>query len=145
MNRTYLIVPLLGMAAFAAYFVYWQAQPKPPRSVETKMADDYAGRDGKKEAEAELAAGRLVLIESGPAVSWDRERREIAQSKYGVELRRNSAVQTEAFARYVDGFNRVMRPRILMQHGRGFFDTLHREAIALMETRRSSSESAKAP
>lgn len=135
MKQNYLIAPLIGMAAFVGYYFYWKSQPQTPRHVESRVVDEYAGRDGKKEAESLLTAEKLVLIESGPAVSWDAERREIARSKYDVELRRLDDLSTEGFARYVDAFNRVMRPRVLARHGRGFFDALHKEAIALHESR----------
>jgi hypothetical protein len=136
MNRTYLVVPIVGMLAFVSYYFYTQARAPAPRQIESKAVDEYTNRDGKKEAEGELAAGKLVLIETGPSVGWDRERREIAQSKYGLELRRLGDSATEGFARYVDSYNRVMRPAIFSRYGRGIFDELHREAIALMESRR---------
>ena len=145
MNRTYLVVPVVGMAMFAGYYIYWQAHSPAPPPAESKMADEYAGRDGAREAEAELAAGKLVLIETGPGVAWDRERREIARNQYGVEIRAlTGAASSEAFARYVDAFNRVMRPKVIARHGRSFFETLHREAIALMESRRGQDGQGKA-
>ena len=82
-----------------------------------------------------LASEKLVLIESEPQVGWDAERREIALRKYGVDLRRLDDSTTEPAARYIDSFNRVMKSEILARHGRGFFDGLHQEAIALHETR----------
>lgn len=136
MNRTYLVVPIVGMLAFVGYYFHAQRYAPAPRRVEVKAVDAFAHRDGKKEAEAELAAGKLVFIETGIGVGWDRERREIAQARYGLELRRLDDSATEGFARYVDTFNRVMRPAIFSRHGRGFFEELHREAIALMESRR---------
>lgn len=136
MNRTYLVVPLVSMAVFAAFFLWQRPQLSQPR-VDAAAADEYAARDGRKEAEADVAAGKLVLIETGVKLAWDRERREVALGTYGVELRRLPAEPaTEAFARYVDSYNRVMRPKILSRHGAGFFDALHRDAIALMESRR---------
>ena len=135
MKQNYLIAPLIGMAAFVGYYFYAKSQPPTPSRMESKVVDEYAGRDGKKEAESLLATEKLVLIESGPAVSWDAERREIARTKYGVELRRVEGISTEGFARYVDAFNRVMRSQILARQGRGFFDALHQEAIALHESR----------
>ena len=137
MKQNYLVVPLISMAAFVGYYVYWRSQPQAPRQVESKVVDGYANRDGKKEAESLLATEKLALIESGPAVSWDPERREIARTKYGVELRRLEG-STEAFVRYVESFNRVMRPQVITRHGRGFFDTLHKEAISLHEVRAAS-------
>ncbi len=136
MNRAYLIGPLLLFAVFGGYYVYWKTHPSAKPSAAARAVDPYVTRDGKQEAEAELAAGKLALIESGPGVSWDRERRELALTKYGVELRHVDEVSGEAMARYIDAFNRVMRPRIVARHGRGFFDTLHEQAIALMESRR---------
>lgn len=137
MNRTYLVVPLLGMLSFAGFYFYSQRHAPAPAPVAVKAVDEYASRDGKQEAQAELAAGTLALIETGAAVSWDPERREIARTKYGVELRRPAEAATEGFARYMDAFNRVMRPAIVAKHGRGFFDELHREAIALAESRQA--------
>jgi hypothetical protein len=131
MKQNYLVAPLICMAAFVGYFFYYQSQPKPPKAGETRKADAFADRDGRKEGEAEFAAGKLVLIESGPQVSWDGERRAIAREKYGVELRRVESSGTESDARYVDAFNRVMRPKVIERHGRGFFEALHQEAIAL--------------
>lgn len=133
MNRTYLVVPIVSMLVFVGFFLYSQKHPT-PRRMETKATEEFASRDGKKEAEAELANGKLVLIETGPAVGWDRERRAIAGTKYGVEIRRLDGTATESLARYVDAFNRVMRPAILTRHGRGFLDQLHRDALAVFES-----------
>ena len=140
MKQNYLVAPLIGIIAFVGYYFYWKSHPQPSRHVESRSIDAYAARDGKQEAQSALAADKLVLIESGPAVGWDAERREIARTKYGVELRRLEDVSTEGFARYVDAFNRVMRPQILARHGRSFFDTLHKEAIALHESRASKKD-----
>lgn len=138
MNRTYLIVPIVGVAAFIGYSVYWKTQTSAAPPALTRTADPYAERNGRKEAEAEFAAGKLALIEASAPVSWDRERREIAQRSYGIDLRRAPEPVTEASAKYVDAFNRFMRPRIIARHGRGVFDAIHHEAIALMGTRRTS-------
>lgn len=137
MNRTYLIVPIVGIAAFIGYSVYWKAHgPANPPAI-TKAADPYVDRNGRKEAEAEFTAGKLVLIEASAPVSWDKERHEIAQRKFGLELRRAPEPSTEASAKYVDTFNRFMRPRIIARHGRNVFDVIHQEAIALNESRRN--------
>lgn len=136
MKQNYLIAPLITMAAFAGYYVYWKSRPHPSQQVESRPADAYAGRDGKAEAESLIASGQLVFLESGPGVSWDAERREIARTKYGVELRHVEGT-TEGFVRYLESFNRVMRPQITGRYGRGFFNTLHEEAIARHETRAS--------
>ncbi|MBL9212088.1 MAG: hypothetical protein JNL92_16640 [Opitutaceae bacterium] len=136
MKPNYLVGPLLCLAVFGGYYVYWKANAPAPAPVGARVTDAYAARDGAKEAEAELAAGRLALIESGARVGWDAERREIARTQYGVELRPVEEMTTEAQARYVDRFNRVMRPAIIARHGRGFFDRLHQEAIALQAARK---------
>lgn len=138
MNRTYLVVPIVGVAAFIGYSVYWKTHTPAAPPALTRTADPYAERNGRKEAEAEFAAGKLALIEASAPVSWDRERREIAQRSYGIDLRRAPEPVTEASAKYVDTFNRFMRPRIIARHGRGVFDTIHQDAIALMESRRNS-------
>lgn len=129
-------MPLVSLAAFAGYVGYWKARHPEPAPAVVRPSDEYATRDGHKEAEADFAAGKLVLIESTPPVSWDRERREIARTKYGLELRsREGEVSTEAFTKYADAYNRVMRPKIVARHGRGVFDAIHREAIARWEAR----------
>lgn len=84
-----------------------------------------------------------MLIESAPPVSWNQERQEIALAKYGIELRAPAGVTTEAFARYADAYNRVMRPKIISRYGRGVFDAIHREAIALKQTRTSQPDPAR--
>ena len=137
MKPNYLIGPLLGLAVFGGYYIYWKAHAPAPSPVGARVVDAFAARDGRKEAETELAAGNLVLLESGAGVGWDAERGEIARTQYGVELRRVEEMTTEAEARYVDRFNRVMRPAIVARHGRGFFDRLHQEAIALQAARKS--------
>ena len=134
-KQNYLVIPLVCMAAFAGYYFYWQSQSHGAKAAAARVIDPFANRDGKKEAESLLADGKLVFIETGPAVSWDAERRELARSRYDVEIRRFDDAATEGFARYVDAFNRVMRAKILARHGRGFFDQLHREAIDLQKAR----------
>jgi hypothetical protein len=145
MNRTYLIVPIVGVATFIGYSVYWKTHTSAGQPAITRSADPYAERSGRKEAEAEFAAGKLALIEASAPVSWDRERREIAQRSFGIELRRAPEPVTEASAKYVDAFNRFMRPRIIARHGRGVFDRIHQDAIALMDARRAQSATTGAP
>jgi hypothetical protein len=130
----YLIAPLITLGAFVGYYFYWKSQSHPTQQVVAKVVDEYAVRDGKAEAEAELAGGRLAFLETGPKVSWDAERRAIARTKYGIELRHLEG-STESFVRYIESFNRVMRPQIVSRHGRGFFDALHKEAIMAHEAR----------
>lgn len=50
MNRAYLVVPIVGLAAFAAYFVHWKTNSPPADRPEVRLVDAYADRDGREEA-----------------------------------------------------------------------------------------------
>ena len=57
MKPNYIIGPLVCMVAFGGYYVYWKTRPHAARAGQVQTADEYAGRDGTKEAQAEFAAG----------------------------------------------------------------------------------------
>ncbi|MBC7368267.1 MAG: hypothetical protein H7343_15885 [Undibacterium sp.] len=141
MKPAYILIPLLATTASVGYFFHWRSAQVTQHRASVLVVDEYAGRDGKKEAEADAAAGKLVILEYGLYLPWDAERREVALKKFGVEYRPLAGCMvTEPLTKYVAAYNGVMEPKIASRFGPDVFDTANREGLALLESRWSKRE-----
>lgn len=142
MKRRLWLVPFLGLAAFAAYYNHWNSlhaatvlckcksvhrnSPEP-----TMSSDDYAHRDGRKEAEADLRHGKLMILTYGLQAPWSLAFMEVLHRDHGVELRTVAGcIVTGDLMRYVDAYNEVMERHLISVHGKDFFDREIRKARA---------------
>lgn len=82
-----------------------------------------AYRQGKKDAEAEIAAGKLAMEVSGsPFPSADLYAEEL-KSKYEIDYRPVAACSVGPVIRgHLKGFNEVMIPEIERRYGKDVFD-----------------------
>ena len=136
MKAIYIIIPVVVAAAIVGYATYAPTLAK-VRQEKTASADDpFVGRDGKKEAEVDLAGGKLVILEYGMYPPWDKERREVARARFELEIRPLAGcVITKPLVTFVDAYNRVMAQEIESRFGSDVLDRIDREGRAILEER----------
>ena len=136
MSRVYLLVPLVALTAFFAYYAHSLSQSVFRRTAAETAGDLFAGRNGASEARAALSRGKLILFEYGLYLPWDEERREVARKKFGVEYRViGGCIVTESLVRFATAYNQVMQSEITARFGSDVFDSVNREGKALFEER----------
>jgi hypothetical protein len=139
MNRTYVIFPLLGLAAFAAVYRQWEAEQCFGLKNAQRLAattdyawspfEEYKHRDGAKEARADLKDGKLALCTYGLPVEWAQYYRAILAAKYGVQTRvLAGCVVSQELCRYAADYNTVMEKEIVRRFGADVFDRTANEA-----------------
>ncbi len=135
MKRRLWLIPLLGLAAFAIYYQHWNTLQAAPR-CRSRCPDpaaapfnEYANRDGRQEAEADLRRGRLTILTYGLQAPWSLALMEGLHRDHGIELRAVAGcVVTKEQMRYVEEYNEVMERHLVAIHGEAFFDQEVRKA-----------------
>ncbi len=137
MRRRLWLFPLLGLAAFAAYYQHWNSLQAAPRchsncsDPSAPPPDEYASRDGRKEAAADLRRGRLTILTYGLPAPWSLALMEVLHRDHGIELRAVAGcVVTKEQMRYVEEYNEVIERHLTAIHGEAFFDREVRKAKA---------------
>jgi hypothetical protein len=125
---------MLAVAVFAVVYARWQANEKSRAS--TAARDPYANRDGKSEAERELAGGKLVVVRCGLPEDWFREYCQILRTRYEIEVRVIAGCMlTTPLRNYASSYNEVMDKRIKSVFGDDVFKKAEAEAKVLFEQR----------
>jgi len=133
-KRIYLVLPMVAVALFAVFYARWQTNEKSRAS--TTARDPYANRDGKSEAERELAGGKLVVVRCGLPEDWFREYCQILRTRYEIEVRVIAGCMlTTPIRNYASSFNEVMDKRIKALFGDDVFKKAEGEAKVLFEQR----------
>ncbi|RXK55331.1 hypothetical protein ESB00_05380 [Oleiharenicola lentus] len=129
MKRKLWLIPLLGLAAFAIYYQHWNTLQAAPRchsrctDPTAAPVDEFAHRDGRKEATADLRRGRLTILTYGLPAPWSLALMEVLHRDHGIELRTVAGcIVTKGQMRYVDEYNEVMERHLTAIHGEAFFD-----------------------
>ncbi len=138
MKRIYFILPCLALTAFAGYFRHWETgfDARKTGYAKDDFLDPYRHRDGRKDAEADIAHGKLRIVSYGLPVHWAPEYREIMQRDYGVEVDSIAGcVVSGDLVKYAAAYNEVMQARILARHGKQVFDDAVAKAEALYAER----------
>jgi hypothetical protein len=141
MNRIRFLVPLLGLCIFAACYRRWDAaqitpSPESPENVDRSVPAGFDIRDGRAEAETDLAAGILTLIDIEKQPSWVPELRDVMRDRYGVVIKHLPENQADRFLRrYAADYNDVMRAEIIKRHGANVYDLAAAEAVGRIRRR----------
>ena len=89
---------------------------------------------GKKDAEEELAAGKLALETMGLAPVSRNAVMDNLRENYGIELRAVAGcIVSPTITGHARGFNEVMTVQIEKRHGAGVMEKVENEAIALLK------------
>jgi hypothetical protein len=139
MNRICVLVPLLGLAAFATYYRNWgDTPPRSPPSAheESPAGDGYELRDGEFEAQSDLEEGKLALLSFDRQLGWEPELREVMFRRFGVGIRHLPGEETDlARRRYAHAYNDVMRAEIVARYGADIFERAAEEAVARIKAK----------
>lgn len=110
----------------------WQRAERARES--TLVLDAFANRDGKREAERELAGGKLVVVLCGLPTDWFHEYCQIMRTRYEIEVRVIAGCMLTAPIRnYASSYNEVMEKRIRALYGDDVFEKVEAEAKVLFE------------
>jgi len=133
-KRIYLVLPAVAVALFAVFYARWQANEKSRALATTR--DPYANRDGKSEAERELAGGKLVMVRCGLPEDWFPEYCRVSRTTYEIEVRVIADCRlTTSLRNYASSYNEVMEKRIKALYGSDVFKKIEAEAKVLFEQR----------
>lgn len=141
MKRITFILPCLALTAFAGYYQHGrhpeiECAVRKTAYTRDDFIDPYHNRDGRKDAEADLARGKLRIVGYGLPVHWIREYREVMKRDYNVDDEAIAGcVVTDGLLRYVAEYNKVMEARIIARYGEGVFDEGRAKAQALYAER----------
>ena len=115
MKRTAVILAAILVVCVAGAMLEWSRVA--PVVAEQQEIDSYEHRDGKKEAEADIAKGTPKWKVYGRVSEYD-VRKVIAKEKLGLELDWFAGcLATEAIERYAFDYNSTIRPHLVAIHG----------------------------
>lgn len=123
MKRTLLLIPCLGLSAFGGYFHHWNAAyVARQEDIASRPLAIYNHRDGRLDAEADLARDRLRLLTYGAQPAETREHRDLLGRIYRVELETITDDPTLEVKRYAAAYNAVMLRHLRATFGTGALD-----------------------
>jgi hypothetical protein len=140
MKRMSLILPAgIGASVIAFAIVFAGNLARRP------IWDEWAGRDGEKEAYADLGRGKLVVLEYGLYLPWDEERRAVMMSEYKVECRAvGGCLVSPTLVEFAVPYNKVMKAQIVALYGDDVFDRASSAGRALCASRYPPEQANKA-
>lgn len=137
MKRSLLLIPFLGLTAFGGYYHQWNAERTALiESIARDPLTIYNHRDGRADAESDLARDKLRLLIHGTPPADLREYRGLLEHIYRVRLESITENPTLKVKRYAAAYNEVMERHIAATFGP---DTLP-ETRALAQRRHTLNE-----
>lgn len=129
MRRSYLWVPVALFALFVTYERTWAGREVGRKAAmdqrigSVRLDDPYAGRDGRAEAEADLACGNPKWKVYGLRdMAGDERWRRILRERFGVEqVAIAGCVVSTALLEYARDYNDAVRREIIRRHGEEAF------------------------
>jgi hypothetical protein len=118
MKRTLLVVPFLGLSAFGGYYHHWNSEYV--ARIETIAREPlavYNYRDGRSDAEADLAHGKRRLFIHGNPPADLREYSGLLERIYRVQVESITHDPTLEVKRYAAAYNAVMEQDIAATFG----------------------------
>lgn len=119
MKRTLLLIPSLALSAFGGYYYqHWNtAYTTRLENLARDPLISYNYRDGRAEAEADLAAGKKQLLSFGNQLAEAAEYRDLLERVYRVRHEWITENPTREVKRYVATYNAVMQRSITTTFG----------------------------
>ena len=146
MLRIAIAISLVALGGIAAGYAHWTSKSVFAPTAREASGDPFVGRDGRKEAQAALSRGKLIVLEYGLYLPWDEERREFARSNFGIEYRLlGGCVVTEPLVQFTAAYNQMMQPAIIARFGADVFEVVDREGKALHEQHQTKKEANQPP
>lgn len=132
MKRAVFYVPLSVLFIGAALYVVWEgvALSRLNTSQSRTLTDPFAGRDGRKEAEADLARGHPRYKEYGFGAGMKRDWPNVLQVRFAVEVEPIAdCVVSAALLKYVESYNATIEAHIAKKYGPGLFEAARQESL----------------
>jgi hypothetical protein len=138
------------LVVFAAVYVPLSAKRERDLAVEKDLAvaranqakldfvsgKVFVGRDGKKEAEADLSRSAPKLYLYGKTGADLDERSAVFKQRFGVELvSLAGCIVSEALVTFADAYNEVIEAHIAKKFGASAFEDADREAMRMWKER----------
>jgi hypothetical protein len=151
MKPAYVVVPLLLFAGFFTVYALSSSNKKEEAVAEKELAaararqekEDYysgrvfVGRDGKKEAEADISRGAPKLFLYGKTRGDIAERTAIFKHRFGVELDALAGcIVSKPLVSFATDYNAAIRSHIAAKFGATAFEEADREAMRMWEAKR---------
>lgn len=118
MKRTLLVIPFLGLSAFGGYYHHWNSEyvarideiAREPLAI-------YNYRDGRTDAEADLAQGKRRLFVHGSPPPDQREYSGLLEQIYRVKVESITLNPTLEVKRYAAAYNAIMEQDLAATFG----------------------------
>jgi hypothetical protein len=151
MKFAYVIVPLALLTGFALAYVPLSAKKKEDAAAEKERVSmrenqakldvsngkEFVGRDGKKEAEADISRGAPKLFLYGKTRGDIEERTAIFKQRFGVELDPLAGcIVSEPLVAFAGAYNAAIRSHIAAKFGATAFEEAEREAMRIWEAKK---------
>lgn len=118
MKRALLLVPCLGLTAFGGYFHHWNtAYTTRLEDIASRPLAIYNYRDGRIDAEADLARDHLRLLTYGWMPPEMPEYQDLLNRIYRLQIESITDNPTLEVKRYAADYNAVMRRHIIATFG----------------------------
>ncbi|HZP59544.1 MAG TPA: hypothetical protein VFB27_04410 [Opitutaceae bacterium] len=144
MKRAYIVgLLVLGLSA-VIFYVQWSTREK-ERAARQAVIDhlkgkEYLDRDGKKEAQDDIARGTPKLKLYGLEVGDFDERAAVFRRRLGVELDPIAGcIVSDPLVKYADAYNAEVRRFLAAKFGPNAFDDVERESLRLWESKKDAS------
>ena len=109
MTRTLWLAPFLALSAFGGYYHHWHtAYIARLEDLASRPLAIYNYRDGRRDAEADLARAHLRLLAHGTPPADMSEQRDLLDRIYRVRLETITDNPTIEVKRYTAAYNAVM-------------------------------------
>jgi len=132
-RRIYIIVPLLGLVAFAAGYAHWKTSRSPRVAVKGRAIYPWIsqGGDGTRDAEDALRRGRHSLLVYGLLDDDATDYQAVLREDYGVTTNVIAGcVVDDDLLRYANAYNAVMRRDLQQRFGADIFKVAEAKAAA---------------
>ncbi|MEI8290228.1 MAG: hypothetical protein WCH99_12220 [Verrucomicrobiota bacterium] len=98
-----------------------------------------AYRDGRAEAQRDIAGGKIVLKTYGLPAAWSEMYRSNLSSRYQIESRPVAGcVVTEALVESVKGYNEISKAEIERRNGTGILQRVAKESEQMWQQRQTN-------
>jgi hypothetical protein len=153
MKLAYIVTPVVLTLCFAGY-TFWYSKGKERAAVRVReeavgarnaaidavySGEAFVGRNGKKEAQADISRGAPKLFLYGKTRADIEERTVLLKQRFGVTLDPLAGcIVSEPLVTFADSYNAEVRGFIAAKFGPTAFDDLDREALAFWESKRKN-------
>jgi hypothetical protein len=155
MKRVHMLVPIVLTACFSGYACWW-SKAEDKRIASTREAtvlaekaekdafyngDEFKGRDGRKEAQSDIARQAPKLLLYGRAAADVAERAAILKDRLGITVNSLAGcIVSPPLTRFADNYNSEVRQFIAAKFGPNALEQVERDATQRWQTARQKGD-----